>query len=137
MRRFEFKYADGGRLAAGFKGDSGDCGLRSICNALDLDYSTTRKEFMALKGGSVFKGVYKSEMDRFLAEKGWSWKVTCSPQIKSRTKLNADDLPATGTYILRLSKHFTCLRDGIILDTHNPDRDGSRMVYGYWYSTSN
>lgn len=133
MKRFGFKYSDGGRDEAGFKGDAGDCGLRSICIALELDYAATRKEFMALKGGSVFKGVYKKEMDEFLGEKGWSWEATCSPRIKTRTKLNADDLPSTGTYILRVSRHFTCLRDGIILDNHNPDRDGNRMVYGYWH----
>jgi hypothetical protein len=36
--------------------------------------------------------------------------------------------------ILNLSRHlsFVDTEKGVIYDTHNPDREGTRCVYGYW-----
>ena len=42
-----------------------------------------------------------------------------------------------GRIIVRLSKHYTCLIDGIIHDTHDPSRNGTRCVYGYWIKGEN
>lgn len=36
----KFQYNDGGRRAAGFKGDAGDCVCRAVAIAADLPYST-------------------------------------------------------------------------------------------------
>jgi hypothetical protein len=38
-----YQYNDGGRSAAGFKGKAGDCVVRSICIAMNLDYKATYK----------------------------------------------------------------------------------------------
>ena len=45
--------------------------------------------------------------------------------------LNAKELPA-GRLIVRVSKHLTAVIDGIIQDTHDCSRSGTRCVYGYY-----
>ena len=45
--------------------------------------------------------------------------------------LRATELPS-GTLIVRVSKHLSAVIDGVIQDTHNPSRGGSRCVYGYY-----
>lgn len=45
----------------------------------------------------------------------------------ARTLIVAPD----GT-VVRLSKHFTAVIDGVVHDTHDPSRDGTRCVYGIW-----
>ncbi len=45
--------------------------------------------------------------------------------------LRAKGLP-TGRLIVQLSKHVAAVIDGVIHDTHNPSRRGTRCVYGYY-----
>ena len=45
--------------------------------------------------------------------------------------LDPAELPS-GRIVVSLSKHYTALVDGIIHDTHDPSRGGTRCVYGYW-----
>jgi len=35
--------------------------------------------------------------------------------------------------VVACSKHYTAVIDGVIHDTHDPSRDGTRAVYGYYY----
>jgi len=37
-----------------------------------------------------------------------------------------------GRLVVAVSKHYTCVIDGVIYDIHNPHRGGLRCVYGYW-----
>jgi hypothetical protein len=37
-----------------------------------------------------------------------------------------------GRLIVRLSHHLTAVLDGVIRDTHDPSRAGTRCVYGYF-----
>jgi hypothetical protein len=45
--------------------------------------------------------------------------------------LKADELPA-GRIIVRLSGHYAAVIDGVLHDTSDCSRDGTRCVYGYW-----
>ena len=45
--------------------------------------------------------------------------------------LKADELPK-GRIICNVSKHYTAVVDGVIQDTYDPSRRGTRAVYGYW-----
>jgi hypothetical protein len=45
--------------------------------------------------------------------------------------LREDELPS-GTLIVAVSRHLTVVKDGVIYDNHDPSRDGTRCVYGYW-----
>ena len=45
--------------------------------------------------------------------------------------LAKDELP-NGRLIVRVSKHITAVINGVIHDTHDFSRDGTRCVYGYF-----
>lgn len=45
--------------------------------------------------------------------------------------LRADELPP-GRLIVSVSKHVTAVINGVIHDTHDPSRDGTRCVCGYF-----
>jgi hypothetical protein len=34
--------------------------------------------------------------------------------------------------VARLSRHLCAVVDGVVHDTFDPSRDGTRCVYGYW-----
>jgi hypothetical protein len=34
--------------------------------------------------------------------------------------------------VVRVSKHLVAVVNGVIYDNHNPSRDGTRCVYGYY-----
>lgn len=45
--------------------------------------------------------------------------------------LRDGELPR-GRLIVAVSKHIVAVVDGVIHDTHDPSRDETRCVYGYW-----
>lgn len=49
--------------------------------------------------------------------------------------LRADEL-SPGRLIVSVSKHITIVIDGVIHDTYDPSRDGTRCVYGYFRQPS-
>ena len=72
-------------------------------------------------------GVYKS----YLAALGFRWTPTMTIGSGTRVHLRVGELPA-GRLIVRCSRHLTAVVDGVIRDTHDPSRHGTRAVYGYW-----
>lgn len=131
-----WQYNDGGREDAGFKGQAGDCVTRAIAIATGMDYREVYNELAqreAVKSGkrSARNGISKDVLKAYLADLGWTWTPTM--QIGSGTKvhLKKDELP-TGTVICSVSKHVVTVIDGVIHDTYDPSRNGSRAVYGYW-----
>jgi hypothetical protein len=38
----------------------------------------------------------------------------------------------SGRLVVRLSRHLTAMIDGIVHDTYDPRREGTRCVYGWW-----
>lgn len=132
-------YDDGGRAAAGFKGATGDCVTRAIAIATGLPYrqvydelnTRTRPDRQAGKRHGARTGIGRDVMRTYLADLGWRWTPTMSFGSGCTVHLRADELPA-GTIIARLSKHLCAVIDGVVYDTHDPSRDGTRCVYGYW-----
>jgi hypothetical protein len=131
-----FEYDDGGRAAAGFVGDAGDCVTRAIAIALEQDYRDVYDRLasrMAATGGprsarnGIPRAVYQADLD----QQGWRWVPTMQIGSGCTTHLCADELPA-GRIIARLSKHVCAVVDGVVLDTFDPSRDGTRCVYGYF-----
>lgn len=45
--------------------------------------------------------------------------------------LRKDELPS-GTIICKTSRHVVTAIDGVVQDTYDCTRDGTRCVYGYW-----
>lgn len=136
----EYIYDDGGRAAAGFKGDAGDCVTRAVAIATGLPY---REVYDALSEGSrkqrVTRGPAKASardgvntrrkwFRDYMTGLGWRWVPTMGIGTGCRIHLRADELPA-GRLIVAVSKHYTAVIDGVIHDTHNPAADRGAWIY--------
>lgn len=137
-----FQQNDGGRAAAGFKGTADDCTVRAIAIAAEMRYREVYDAINVLgksertgkrkKGKSSARGgVYKQTIHRYLESLGWKWTPTMAIGTGCTVHLRADELPA-GRLIVSVSKHTVAFIDGVIHDTHDCSRDGTRCVYGYW-----
>jgi hypothetical protein len=126
----EFKYNDGGRKAAGFKGTAGDCGARAMAIALGLEYGAVYKELAQAnadngRAKSARNGMMKDVYAEVLKRYGWVWCK--APQFAGRKAL-CSDMPA-GVVIARQARHFVAVIDGVAHDAWDSTH---KMVYGYW-----
>lgn len=62
---------------------------------------------------------------------GWTWHPTMQIGSGCTVHLDRDELPA-GRVIVAVSKHVCAVIDGVLRDTHDCSRAGTRCVYGYW-----
>src|SRR5919112_1895549 len=84
------------------------------------------------RGSVARNGVPKPTILEYLDQRGWTWVPTMQIGSGCRVHLRADELPS-GRIICKLSKHVCAVIDGVVYDTHDPTRDGTRCVYGYWH----
>lgn len=134
-------YDDGGAIAAGFSKSAGDCVCRSAAIASRRSYAEVRdlihhhaKNERPRKAGrrsTARGGVYKRTIDRVMKELGGAWTATMGIGTGCRVHLRADELPP-GRLVVSLSKHVSAVVDGVVYDTFDPTRGGTRCVYGYW-----
>ena len=137
MEPLTWIHNDGGRTAAGYHGTAGDCVTRAIAIVTDLNYQTVYDELAqraAQNGGprSARNGIPASIYRPFLAELGFVWHPKMSIGSGCTHHLRPGEVPSTGSHIIRLTKHLVALVDGILHDTHDPSRGGTRCVYGWW-----
>lgn len=138
-----FVYSTGGRENY-FKGQTRDCVTRAIANATGIDYlevykgineeakherSSKRKRTTSSARNGVYTATAKRYIERTL---GWVWVPCMAIGTGCQTHLKADELPSKGSFILNLSGHFSCWKDGKLYDTYDCSRGGTRCVYGYW-----
>jgi hypothetical protein len=137
-----FRFDDGGRAAAGYRGKAGDCVVRAIAIATGRDYQEIYERVNAAavhertgtrkRGKSDARtGVYRTSIKRVMKSLGWIWTPTMQIGSGCTVHLRADELPA-GRLVVSVSKHLTAVIDGVIHDTHDCSRRGTRCVYGYW-----
>lgn len=126
-----YKYNDGGRSNYFAANKVGDCVTRSISIAKGKDYKQVYNEIKKLVGYTPRNGIYKKDTKKVMAHFGGTWVSCSSIGQKQRVHLNTEELPS-GRIICQLSKHVTCVINGVINDTYDPSRDGTRLVYGYW-----
>ena len=155
----KYEYNDGGRADAGRRGFTGDCVVRAIGIATGLidrmthpghayasiyaDLFEAKRQFAkgssrAAKhvkriGASPRNGVPKAVIKKYLTDLGWTWTPTMQIGSGCKVHLRADELPH-GNLIVSVSRHLTAVIDGVIHNTHDCSRDGTRCVYGYWSS---
>ena len=138
----EFVYADGGREKYYKAKNVGDCVTRAICNATGKDYKEVYDAINKLakdertskrkKGKSSSRnGVYRDTSKKYIESLGWVWVPTMTIGSGCKVHVRADELPK-GTLILKLSSHLTCVKDGVLYDTYDCSRDGTRCVYGFY-----
>jgi hypothetical protein len=127
---------DGGRAEAGYRGKTGDCVVRAITIATGIPYKEVYNalaiEQATVRGRKTCRrGVARPVYDRFLKDLGWTWVPCMTIGSGCRVHLREDELP-NGTIICRLSKHLVAVIDGILQDTYDCSRMGTRCVYGYY-----
>ena len=137
----EFTFNDGGRSRY-FKGRVGDCVCRAIAIATEKDYkevydlinSYAKKERITKRRrnrSSARDGVYRDTVRKILEDMGWQWHPTMKIGQGCKVHMREDELPK-GRIIVALSKHYSCVIDGVINDTYDCSREGTRCVYGYY-----
>lgn len=133
-------YDDAGRAAAGFKGEAEDCATRAVAIAADRPYRSVYDDLNLLakeerprkrRRSSAREGVHSSTLRRYMDGLGWEWVPTMRIGGGTEVHLRADELPP-GRLVVRLSRHYAAVVDGVVRDTHDPSRGGTRAVYGYW-----
>jgi hypothetical protein len=138
----DFVYDDGGRAAAGYRGMAGDCVVRAIAivtgqpykdvyDAINLLAKAEKRSPRHRNHSSARNGVYTKTYRPYLQHRGLVWVPTMRIGQGCTVHLRADELPA-GRLLVQVTKHLTAVIDGVIHDTHDPSRDGTRCVYGYW-----
>lgn len=134
---------DGGRAAAGYRGSTGDCGARALAIATEMTYreaydlinryARDEKPSKRRRGKSNARtGVHTPLMRKLMADLGWTWVPTMRIGSGTTVHLRADELPE-GRLLVCCSKHYTAVIDGVVHDTYDPTRGGTRAVYGYYY----
>jgi hypothetical protein len=136
-----FQFNDGGREDCGFTGRTGDCVCRAISIALQIPYKKVYDELNELivnsrnwkrkKTSGSRKGINKVFYKKYLADHGWKWVPCMLIGQGCKVHLKAEELPK-GRIIARVSKHLVAVIDGVINDTHDCSRNGTRCVYGYF-----
>jgi len=139
---------DGGRAAAGFKGNAGDCVARAVAIASRRPYAEV---YQRLADGNasqrVTKRMKKSRagkrtardgistkrkwFDDYMTELGFEWIPTMQIGQGCKVHLRSEELPS-GRLVVSVSRHMVAVIDGVIHDTYNPSREGTRCVYGYY-----
>jgi hypothetical protein len=133
---------DGGRKEAGYRSKkSGDCVCRAISIATKQDYQKVYDELNEVaererprgkkKRSNSNTGVYKATIKRYMENLGWTWVPTMKIGSGCKVHLKKEELPS-GRLVVSVSKHLVAVIDGVIHDNHNPARNGTRCVYGYW-----
>lgn len=137
-----FVYSDGGRSKY-FKGTTGDCVCRAICNATGRDYKEVYDMINHLakserltknnpRRSNARNGVYRKTEKKVIEEwLGWKWFPTMHIGSGCRVHLREDELP-DGELIVAVSGHLTCVKNGVLFDTYDCSREDNRCVYGYW-----
>lgn len=63
---------------------------------------------------------------------GWRFIPTMGIGTGCTTHLRDGEIPMVGRIVCNVSKHYVAVVDGVIQDTFDPSREGTRCVYGYW-----
>lgn len=138
-----FVYDDGGRSKYFKAKGVGDCVTRAICNATGKDYKEVYDAINRLAAkerrgtrkrgiSNARNGVYKATERKYLESLGWKFVPTMSIGSGCTVHLDPEQLPM-GVLIVRVSRHTTCMRNGVLYDTYDCSRDKTRCVYGYYY----
>ena len=145
----KLKVNDGGRQAAGFKGKAGDCVVRSIAIATGISYQKVYQDLydanekfriksrsklaksLIKKNDSPRTGTHRTVLKKYLKQLGWKWTPTMFIGQGCKIHLKKEELP-NDTLIVSCSKHITVVINGVLNDTYDCSRNGTRCVYGYW-----
>jgi len=141
----KFNYNDGGRKAAGFEGKAGDCVVRAVAIATQQPYLEVFNAMRSInehthvrrrrktRNDSPNKGVWAqyTAFKRYMENLGWKWTPTMGIGTGCKVHLRDGELPM-GRLLVSVSRHYCAVVDGVLHDTGDCTRGGTRCVYGYW-----
>lgn len=150
--RFEFN--DGGRGKTGFKGRAGDCVARAVAIVSGRPYAEVYATLAKgagnerkSRGASARNGIHTKRkwFKDYMLSLGFAWTPTMKIGSGCKVHLHDGELPM-GKLVVAVSRHYTAVIDGVIHDTHDPQRttlwyepEGNRIsrrcVYGYYTLT--
>jgi hypothetical protein len=139
----QYKYNDGGRAKAGYRGQGGDCVSRAIAIARNIPYKEVRNQLdwmtKQMTGGlrpSAANGTPEPVSHKYLTDRRWKLVLTPGKYLK--------DLPKTGRFIACCStrRHDVAVIDGTAYDTWDSTKtrrtkNGSPRMIGYYYLPTN
>lgn len=127
-----FNFNDGGRSRYFEATKVGDCVCRAISIASQRDYKEVYDMLRDASGRTPRNGVYKKDYRKVMEKLGAEWVPLMTIGSGCKAHLRDGEIPMKGRIVCKLSKHLVAVIDGVINDTYDPSRDGSRCVYGYW-----
>ena len=165
-KHMPFAFDDGGRSQsrhASKRARVGDCVVRAVAIASGRPYEeiwarisegqTSSRKTKRTRGRrplSADNGVFvkRKFFTDYMRELGFEWVPTMNVGEGCKVHLVEGELP-TGRLVVSVSRHYTAVIDGVVRDTHDPQRrtfwhddgdDGARTVnrvsercvYGYW-----
>lgn len=127
-------FNDGGRSAAGFKGQTRDCVTRAIAIAMKQRYILVYNDISILRLTPIRrectarKGIHVEEpwFQKYMTDRGWSFVKVDGVNLE-------DFIFPAGTVIAHVPRHYTVVIDNIINDTYDPR---PAPLKGYWINTS-
>ena len=111
----------------------GDCQIRAFCRALDIDWVTAFDLTIPICRELQTYTIFDSDLGKTQAAMeslGFTYtgvsngKGTKRPTIESFAKAHPQ-----GTYIVKVSHHVVCVKDGYFYDTWD---SGNKSLYGYY-----
>lgn len=147
----QFIFNDGGRADAGYKGYTGDCVCRAVSIASGKPYSevydrlahgnATQRRTKQTRAGkfnnkgqrTASRGIHtrRKWFDDYMTSLGFVWVPTMQIGQGCKVHLRSDELPL-GRLVVNVSRHLCAVIDGVLNDTYDCSRDGTRCVYGYY-----
>lgn len=76
-------------------------------------------------------GVYAGTIRKLAEALGAKWTPTMMIGSGCQVHVRQGEIPP-GRVVLSLSKHVAAAIDGVVHDTCDPSRGGTRCVYGFW-----
>lgn len=131
MESLEYKYNDGGREKY-FTAKAGDCVTRALAIVTNRDYKEVYDEIACIVGYSPRNGITNKDTKKVVEHYGGKWIPKMGIGTGCNCHLAKNEIPMNGRLICSLSGHLAAVIDGIINDTHDCSRNGTRCVYGYW-----
>lgn len=139
-----WKFDDGGRSAAGYRGTARDCVVRAIAIATEQPYQEVYDMLFRMnktsrrtggKNSPRDAGTHRKTIHEYLSSLGWQWHPTMGIGTGCKVHLlctpDKSELPM-GRLIVSLSRHLVAVIDRVIHDTYDCSRDGTRCIYGFW-----
>lgn len=125
---------DGGRLEAGYAGETGDCVARSIAIANGLPYEDVCYSINSLakrlkSRSRAHSGVEFLVYEKYLNSLGWDYVKTPRRGERGCLYLTPETF-ATGCVIVHVYKHLVAVVNGVLRDTFDSSSKGRRPVIG-------